>query len=336
MENPQQLNFIQKLKQSLPPNISLADELTQILKLSQDSAYRRMRGETAMSIDEAVILCNHYKIPISHFTEETPGLVTFKYLPPEPKREVFYNHLEALYKTTDGLLDFEDRKIIYGAIDAPLFYHFGFEHLAIFKMHFWMHAINGIPGFKDFYDENDVDRDLVKLSKKIHEGYMMIPSEEIWQEDILLTSLMQLEYYVDFGYFKNHEDALNIIHDLHQLINLVEQMAECSHKLKPGDKSKQQYASFHLYHSDVLLGNNTVIAIGNERKTTFLSHMTFHAMSTMNETYSAHAETWMRRIINKSTLISGSSEKVRTKFFRKLRSYIDNSAERIKKEAVKR
>src|SRR5215212_4479105 len=69
-----QLAFVQKLKELAPANASLADEIAELLDVSSDSAYRRLRGETAITLDEAVILANHFKIPFSAFTENLDGL----------------------------------------------------------------------------------------------------------------------------------------------------------------------------------------------------------------------------------------------------------------------
>ncbi len=45
-------NFINYLKKALPPGLGLAEELADILKISIDSAYRRLRGETEFTIIE--------------------------------------------------------------------------------------------------------------------------------------------------------------------------------------------------------------------------------------------------------------------------------------------
>jgi hypothetical protein len=329
MENPYQLDFIQRLKMMLPAHISLADQLTEILEVSQDSAYRRIRGETAMSVDEAIKLCNHYKIPIAYFTDEIPGLVNFKYLPPDGKKESFYKHLQMIFQSTDSMLNHDNRRMIYAAIDAPLFQHFGFEKLAAFKMHFWMHVIDGIPGFKDYYDMNDIDREFLSLAKKIHETYMEIPSDEIWPEDIMMTTLKQVEYYWDADYFKKKEDAIEILDALNELIDHAEAMASMSCKLKPGDKTKQRYAEFNLYQTDVLLGNNTVLTIADDKTTTYISHLTFSILATNSEKYAQQTEAWLKSLLSKSNLISGVSEKNRSRYFKNLRRFVEATRERI-------
>ena len=52
-----QLVLMQRLKEALPPNISLVDALADLLEVSNDSAYRRIRGETALSIEEIAAIC---------------------------------------------------------------------------------------------------------------------------------------------------------------------------------------------------------------------------------------------------------------------------------------
>ena len=108
-------------------------------------------------------------------------------------------------------------------------------------MHFWMHVIDGVEGFRDHYYMEDIDKEFLVLAKKIHETYMVIPSDEIWPEDIMMTTLKQIEYYWDADYFKKKDDALEILASLNDLIDHAENMAALSCKLRPGDKTKQQY-----------------------------------------------------------------------------------------------
>ncbi|HMX04857.1 MAG TPA: hypothetical protein PK511_06265 [Chitinophagales bacterium] len=328
-ENPYQLDFIGRLKGMLPAHISLADQLIDILNISQDSAYRRIRGETAMSIDEAITLCNHYKIPIAYFTDEIKGLVNFRYVAPDGTKASFIKHIEMIYKSSDELLNHEDRRIQYSAIDTPLFLQFAFEPLAKFKMHFWMREIEGIDDFKPHYDPNDIDRELVTLANKIHDVYLMIPSDEIWPDDIMHTTLKQLHYYHEADYFKKKEDLEEIIAQLNHLIDHTEAMASISRKLKYGDRLKQPYQEFNLYQSDVLLGNNTVLTFGGGKTTSYISHMTFSILSTNSARYASETEAWMKSILNKSNLISGISEKNRSKYFRHLRKVVEIAREKM-------
>ena len=56
--------FLEQIRAKLAPNLSFSDELAEILSISRDSAYRRIRGETVLSLDEAKILCNRYDVSL--------------------------------------------------------------------------------------------------------------------------------------------------------------------------------------------------------------------------------------------------------------------------------
>ena len=57
-----QERLFQIIKNSLPPHISFVHDLSELLQISYDSAYRRIRGEKEISIEELHLVCLHYKI----------------------------------------------------------------------------------------------------------------------------------------------------------------------------------------------------------------------------------------------------------------------------------
>lgn len=330
MENPHQFNFFQKLKKMTPPHISLVHNISEILNVSQDSSYRRIRGETALSIDETIKLCTVYQIPLSSFDDQSRDSASFRYLPYDQKKEMFSRHLNSLWNNMDQLVVSDDKQITYGAIDAPIFHHLGFPDVAAFKMHFWMNTILGVDDLKGIYKKSDIDKDLIQKGKQIHEYYLHTPSVEIWPDDILSTTLRQILYYWDAGNFGGADDALEILGGLSGMIDHVEKMAEKGYKFTMNDKTQKAMAPFSFYHSEVLLGNNVILTSSNNNKRVYLSHQTFGALVIDNEAYCNNTKEWLGRIISKSNLISGVSEKNRIKFFNKVRSQIDATEKRIK------
>ncbi|MBC8047837.1 MAG: hypothetical protein H7Y00_13650 [Fimbriimonadaceae bacterium] len=328
MQNPFQLSFFRVLKQLLPEDTALPEAIADILQVSQDSAYRRLRGDTAMSIDEAITLCNHYKLPISLFVDSVRGLATFRYVAPDNNSATFKKYLSLQLKTIEGILSADEKKIVYAAIDTPLFQHYGYDPLCIFKFHFWMKVILGVEDFKSGFQKSDIDKELLLIAKKIHEGYLQIPSNEIWSYNVLDTTLQQIDFYWESGYFNTTDDAIEILDTLQLLLNDIEHMAEKSTKLI-GHKETQQHGAYQLYQSDILLGNNTVVTYADGKRTTFISHQTFNMLICTEEAYCTETEEWLSRILSKSNLISGVSEKSRIKFFRKLRKQIDEAKGKI-------
>jgi len=48
------------IKNSLPPHISLVDAIADLLDISYDSVYRRIRGEKPITLNELKVLCEHF------------------------------------------------------------------------------------------------------------------------------------------------------------------------------------------------------------------------------------------------------------------------------------
>src|SRR5688572_39817 len=78
-KNPIQVRFFDRIKQSISSSVSLAADLSELLELSQDGVYRRMRGETVLSMDELVKVCNHYRISPDTIVSTEDNTATFQF-----------------------------------------------------------------------------------------------------------------------------------------------------------------------------------------------------------------------------------------------------------------
>src|SRR3982751_958009 len=62
-----QILFFQHIKNALPPHISMVDDIAEQLNISTDSAYRRIRGEKPISLEEIGKLARYYKLLLDKF-----------------------------------------------------------------------------------------------------------------------------------------------------------------------------------------------------------------------------------------------------------------------------
>ena len=56
--------FLAQIRGRVSENISFADKLAELLNVSRDSAYRRIRGETVLSLDEVKTLCDRFGVSL--------------------------------------------------------------------------------------------------------------------------------------------------------------------------------------------------------------------------------------------------------------------------------
>ncbi len=320
--------LMSKIKAALPGNISLVDELADLLGVSNDSAYRRIRGETALSIEEIALICKHFKISFDAFISNSSGgnTVSFSYQQLSGHVNTFREYLENMRKDVLTVLKFpeNDRSVIYAAEDIPVFQNFAHPYLSAFKIFYWNRSILNAPGFEDKkFDTIHVDEDLLAIAKDIYDAYSKINSIEIWSDDTVTSTLKQIEFYWDSGAFHSKSDALKVCEELGLLFARISKQAELNVKLDSNNKSDK--GSYALYHSDVMIGNNCVMSQMGPMKGAYVSYHTFNVMLTTNPGFCNETDLWLKNLIRKSNLISGVAEKQRYRFFKR----IDESLKRL-------
>lgn len=335
MSNPErtvQQEFITRLKEALPANKSLVDELSDILKVSNDSAYRRIRGETALTIDEVSKLCAYYRIPFDHFVQGESGKssVTFQYSHLSSDFMRFDEYLSSLLHQMEIIRKTDPKEIIWCAEDVPIFHHFRHPKLSAFKLFYWSKSILSAPEYEDIkFNASLMPATALEKVKRIYDLYQKIPSIEIWTEDTLNSTLKQVEYYAESGSFETKDDAKEIVSEIELMIKSIERQVAKSIKFTGDVPAPGDNVEFKLYFSDLMVGTNSILITAGSSKVCYLSINTFNSMATTNSGFNEENDRWVKNIIRKSTLLSGVSEKQRMKFFKLLYDKIAQTRAKI-------
>lgn len=325
-----QIDFLNRIKELIPPNNSLVHILAELLDTSTDSIYRRIRGETTLTFEEVGILCKHFKISFDSFVETETGSVTFNYTLMDDGEISFEKHLTTIRDDLKIVKLGNNPRLIYACEDIPLFhllYKFG---LGSFKMMYWMKAILDLPSYENTkFSFNVVSPELKALSKEIYEIYCSIPSVEIWTDRTIYGTLKQIEYFWESGMFESDQDAIKVIESLKGTIEHIENQAKAGTKVVEKLKTDDKVNNFDLYYSDIALTNNCALVETDSMKAVYLGHFSFTTMKTTNATYCDQTSRWLNNIRSKSTLISAIAEKTRYKFFQRIYKNIDELLEVI-------
>ncbi len=65
-----QQEILKAVKEKLPPGVSLVFELSNLFGISQDCAYRRIRGEKELTVDELYLLKDFFELSLDQFGAE--------------------------------------------------------------------------------------------------------------------------------------------------------------------------------------------------------------------------------------------------------------------------
>lgn len=325
--NQVQIDFIAKISKVLPPQVSLVDALSDVLNLSNDSAYRRIRGATSLTLEEIIKLCNHFGVSFDLRNEANAlGSVTFQYRTISDHENRMEDYLNDLHNHLKHISQFKDKLIIYAADDVPVFHHFKYDELTAFKIFYWRKTLLDEQMLSNVnFDFNTINKKLISIARETYELYTSIPSHEIWTEATLDSTVKQLEYYFESG-IVNKEQGLVIAKQIIMLMEHIEQMAMKS--TKDGITSN----NFQMYYSDVMVGTNAVQVILDGNNTTFISFNTFNNLSTTNKILSEEVDAWMKNLVKKSSIISGVNEKQRHQIFKKIKIKAESLLRKIENE----
>lgn len=325
-----QLEFLNRIKDLIPTNTSIVSELSDLLDISTDSMYRRLRGETSLTFDEVVTLCNHFNISFDSFINFGSGHVTFKYTLMEKGKDSFKKYLISIRNDLKVVRASNQKLLTYACEDIPIFHNISSRKIASFKMLYWMKAILNLPELEHVkYDPSLVSEDLVKLGEEIYNLYCEIPSIEIWTDTTITSTVKQIELFWASGAFNSKEDTIGVIEALRETIKKIQKQAEIGSKVVNDNMNEEFENNYSLYLSELEVTNNCVLVKHGDSKTVYLGHFSFNTMNTTHATYCQETEDWLNNIIRKSTLISKVAEKNRYQFFNGMYSYLDNVIEKI-------
>ena len=313
--------FLGQLREKLPSHVSLADELAEVLNISRDSAYRRIRGETVLSLDEVKKLHDQYEISVDAIISPDSNQVLIHHQAADFK----YSLKEWIKSLVDQLSVFKASQkfeLIYAAKDIPVFYYFRSQLLTAFKLFVWSKSIIKDPQYDHvLYAPDIIPKEILAEAEKARSLYASIPTTEIWSDEVINGTIKQIEFYHECDFFAVPGTALLL---LDQLNNMIDQIRE---EVAAGKKSEG--GSLALYQNEILIPDNTIFAKFNDQRVVYINYNTMDLLTTQQESFCEKTEVYMNTLIKNSSLISVMAEKERNRFFNKIKAKIEASKKQL-------
>ena len=315
--------FFQHIKGLLPAHLTLVDEVADVLNISNDSAYRRIRGEKPIALEEIKKLCLKFKISLDQLLHLNSDSVLFTGKLADKANFSFELYIQDFLLQLQIINSFEDKELYYWAKDLPIFYYYQFKELAAFKCFFWMKTVMEYPEFSKMkFRFEDFEDKLWNTGEKILETYNKIPSHEIWNVDNINTYLQQIAYYKDTNAFSSKADIITLYECLEKMVDHIEDQAAAGYKFNRNAKGSQG-APVKVYVNEFIIGDNTVMAVINKKPMVYLNHSFINYSGTKDPVFCDYMFNYFQKLIRKSTLVSSVSEKQRSGFFNPIKENIE-------------
>ncbi len=300
-------------------NTNIAKDLCDLLNLSKDSVYRRLRGEASFTLDEAVRISKAYKISLdllmsSHFN--TFG--TYRFRPLYDEEPQLSENVKAVTKLFTYLAK-QQGKMHYIAESVPLFRLLATNKLRDFSVYYWKKIILNYPSHQSIlFDENYfIPKEYRLVVDQLVGQYHAIDLTEIWTKESLKKLLFQIQYSVESGFLRSGALITEIYKEIEELLDDVDASATSGKNKNAG--------TYRLFECEIQLENNCVYTEANDVTNCFLNFNNFNNISIGDDIFNQEVASWIKNLKTRSIQISGQAEKQRNQFLDYQKMLLDKS-----------
>jgi len=305
------IQFINKLKSVCDKNISFVEEVAFVLDINYDAAYRRIKGKTQISLNDAVKLSKHFKVSINQLYDLNKGASEIMISKTQEIKNVkdLENYFDRLSKDL-SLLDNDYSSIFYSAKDLPIFYVLQDNLLSRFKLYVWLYILDvEMPKKNIPFELFNIPNTLIKASQNTGRLYNNVKITEQWNYGVINSILNQIKYFFELKLL-SYKSAMIICDDLYKTIKKIE---ESSHS---GKRFNEKQTEFNLYYNELLILNNNAIVTTHNKKTLFSPYSLLRYYKIEDQNTCNAVDKFLKGQLNLSTLLSKTGAKDRILFFK--------------------
>jgi hypothetical protein len=283
------------------------DALTSILNQSKDSVYRRLRGETDFLLNEAFLLADKLELSLDALHKSNTNQKVFQtkhFIRKNDAVETITKYIAELHTDMQNVSNAGVINMYYAAKDLPLFCFFSSTTLTSFKLYFWYITLFDNKDSKVTYQQDWLPQHVLDQATDIYKMYNQTNTTEIWNFETINSSLHQILYCTETGLIS----VIQAIALLDALQHYLDNVAEYARAEK-----KKGVGKLTMYLNEILLLDNSVIFDFGFQQIIYMPFQTLNFLSTSDEEFTKQNLAWFQKQIAKSTLISGESQKDRTK-----------------------
>jgi hypothetical protein len=322
-ESKQQVSAIQsqlfeRIASGLTSPKDLASEVTNTLGISIHGAYRRLRGEVVLSINEVELLVKKYKVPLFNGLDESPTNYLFQGVDLSLANHNFLERLQANISRYKQINQHGQLHMYYLGIDiSPASLHFS-PVLLMFLDYFWRNCyLNNHIRCDEPFSAKVIPAHIQQIADESFEIHQHTRTTEIWSLLCLESFIHQMEYMQSMHLFASDDDFQLVCDELDKTLHFYQQQAHIGYKLDRSGQVISPAIPFELYYSDLFFSENLFYLKINNDGAAVIKHNLFY-LSTAHVHFVKNVKDTFDIMLTKASPISGTNEKGRIYFFNKL------------------
>ncbi len=310
--------LIDIIKQKTPQEINSVDLLINILPMSKEAAYRRLRGEIPFSLEEAVKITHKLNFSLdniifSNTRDFSKFSVSVSAHNPSPLRD----YVSVIQKIKNAYIRFEsdEEAVYYNASNVlPNSFFLKYEQLTKFRI-FKMMFQQMVGSYQQTFSEFELPEDVMVIQKECLYESEKIKTNFIWDEHTFGSFVKNISYIKKLNLIDDFSLKL-IKEELNSMMNEIEQ-ASISGKFKSSGQD------VYMYISPIIFDTSYSYLKGEKYQICSVGLYDLNYISSLEPDACAHCQRWIESLIRHSILVSRSGEMQRKAYFQKQKEYID-------------
>ncbi|WP_375241229.1 hypothetical protein [Polaribacter sp.] len=312
------------IRENLPKNVSLIEDVASVLDVNYDAAYRRIKGKTALTLNEALVLSKHYNLDLKNLSSENSSenrVISVEKTHGEISIDFLYNYFNTCNIEIQAVLNSKKGKIISCANDLPC-YHINNSILKKFRIYLLVSMLPKKENVKtiSFANFNPSDT-ILDVYDSFVDNYKKVALIEIWNDFTIDNLINQITYFFEIGLLKEDE-AIAILEGLVNTLQQLEQQAK-------NEKRAVNDNTFKLYCNNLISLSDTIFMQTDTLKKAFVPYTNLTYFKVTDIETSAQVEKHLNKQLQYSTNISGESSVARKMFFNKMYQKIEKSKQKL-------
>jgi hypothetical protein len=310
---------------------SLAVEtLSNLLKVSKDGIYRRLRGESALSPQEISLLAHNFNLSIDAILFEQSEQILFSYsLFSQPVTGI-HDYVKEVYKQAQLSASLREVQVSYATQEIPIFLYYVSPVLFRLKMYIYARTYWQLPSFREKAFSFDlIPEEACMLARQTAAIYNSLPSLEVWRPSLLDNTLSQVLFLATAGLFAHPEDSLLVLNAIQELMDHAKAMAKNGRKSAPGDLSTGAGGNYRMFYNEYSSTNDTILLESAQDSILFTSFGMPNFLTTRDSRLLEQIRSWFQELTNNSTSMTSHAAKNRERFFNQLSRKIQLTRERL-------
>ncbi|MDF1697015.1 MAG: helix-turn-helix transcriptional regulator [Saprospiraceae bacterium] len=327
-----QQSIIDEVKKNYTDNSLFMSNLCRLLNISQSGLYSKLNGRTTFNFEELVKICRRYKISMDYFIyENDPDEIPYSFHSDAIRKnpDDNKNYLTNIHDHLSRMIEFENIHCTYLANDIPLFYYIQFPKLLAFKMFVWditnwnLHKTTAKFNIDNYLKDNQ----LWKIADHINEIYQKYPSAEIWNYNMLNTTIQQIWYFLDQSNFEKPNQALELIKSLRKMIEHFRKQLLLKNKISFG--RVEENAPVEIYLNEIILNGEMITISSNSFEAVYLIYDTPNYIRSYDPRICNHSIKYIEQVIDFALPINNTGRRFRTQLIEHYKHDVDKLEKKI-------